>query len=206
MLSGYFKNCYGIKEFNMGEGINFSQSNKAVIYAPNGVMKTSFTRVFEDLSKGKASKDRIFSDAVTTYSVTYRGKQYDFTSGNMEQVPTCKEIYVINSFVDNFEFTKETVSTLLADEETRKEYNNLMAQFSGQIKEFEAKLAVLSGLTKPKVKGTLMSDFNLPSTADWPDIINAIEQIAKWVFRNPIMHKHAKSLLTRPLSAAGPCA
>jgi hypothetical protein len=32
------------------------------------------------------------------------------------------------------------------------------------------------------------------------------EQIAKWVFRNPIMHKHAKSLLTRPLSAAGPCA
>jgi hypothetical protein len=36
--------------------------------------------------------------------------------------------------------------------------------------------------------------------------IKCEEQIAKWVFRNPIMHKHAKSLLTRPLSAAGPCA
>jgi glycosyltransferase involved in cell wall biosynthesis len=37
-------------------------------------------------------------------------------------------------------------------------------------------------------------------------IKNCGEPIAKWVFRNPIMHKHAKSLLTRLLSAAGPCA
>lgn len=176
MLSGHFENCYGIKEFDMGEGIHFSRSNKALIYAPNGVMKTSFTKVFEDLSKGSASEDRIFSDAVTTYSIDYRGKRYDFTSGNLKQIPSCKEIYVINSFVDNFEFTKDTLSTLLADEETRKEYNNLMAQFSGQIKKFEAKLVELSGLTKPKVKGTLISDFDLPSTADWPDVINAIHE------------------------------
>ena len=52
MLSGEFKNCYGIKEFDMGKGIDFSNSNKALIYASNGVMKTSFTKVFEDLSKG----------------------------------------------------------------------------------------------------------------------------------------------------------
>lgn len=42
MLSGHFENCYGIKEFDMGTGIDFSRSNKAIIYAPNGVMKTSF--------------------------------------------------------------------------------------------------------------------------------------------------------------------
>ena len=44
MLSGHFENCYGIKEFDMGTGIDFSRSNKAIIYAPNGVMKTSFTK------------------------------------------------------------------------------------------------------------------------------------------------------------------
>ena len=61
-------------------------------------------------------------------------------------------IYVINSFADKFEFTKETVNTLLADEGTRNQYNALMAQFSGTISEMEIKLKELTGLTKPQIK------------------------------------------------------
>ena len=52
MLSGKFVNCYGIKEFELEE-INFSNpNNKAIIYAPNGVMKTSFANVFRDITNG----------------------------------------------------------------------------------------------------------------------------------------------------------
>lgn len=80
MLTGHFENCYGIKEFDLGSGIKFSDSNKALIYAPNGVMKTSFTKVFEDLSKGTAPKDRIFSSSITSYSVTYYGNSFVYTS------------------------------------------------------------------------------------------------------------------------------
>ena len=174
MLSGHFENCYGIKEFDMGTGIDFTRSNKAIIYAPNGVMKTSFTKVFEDLSKGEASKDRIFPTAVTSYSIRYYTTDYVFTSTNSRQIPSCDAVYVVNSFADNFEFTKETVSTLLADEATRNAYNVLMAQFMEQIKVFESELASKAGLTKPKVKPTLISDLQLPATADWPDIINAL--------------------------------
>ena len=174
MLSGHFENCYGIKEFDMGTEIDFIRSNKAIIYAPNGVMKTSFTKVFEDLSKGEASKDRIFPSAVTSYSIRYYTTEYVFTSVNPRQIPSCDAVYVVNSFADNFEFTKETVSTLLADEATRNAYNVLMAQFMEQIKVFEAELASKAGLTKPKVKPTLISDLQLSATADWPDIINAL--------------------------------
>ena len=174
MLSGHFENCYGIKEFDMGTGIDFTRSNKAIIYAPNGVMKTSFTKVFEDLSKGEASKDRIFPTAVTSYSIRYYTTDYVFTSTNPRQIPSCDAVYVVNSFADNFEFTKETVSTLLADEATRNAYNVLMAQFMEQIKVFESEIASKAGLTKPKVKPTLISDLQLPATADWPDIINAL--------------------------------
>lgn len=174
MLSGHFENCYGIKEFDMGTGIDFTRSNKAIIYAPNGVMKTSFTKVFEDLSKGEASKDRIFPTVVTSYSIRYYTTDYVFTSTNSRQIPSCDAVYVVNSFADNFEFTKETVSTLLADEATRNAYNVLMAQFMEQIKVFESELASKAGLTKPKVKPTLISDLQLPATADWPDIINAL--------------------------------
>ncbi len=179
MLSGRFENCYGIKEFDMGTGINFSKSNKALIYAPNGVMKTSFTKVFEDLSKGKASRDRIFPAVTTSYSIRYYSNDYVFTSANPKNVPSCDAVYVVNSFSDNFEFTKETVSTLLADEATRNEYNVLMAQFSEQIIALEAELAIKAGLTKPKVKDTLISDLGLPGTADWPDIINGIHSLLK---------------------------
>ena len=49
MLSGKFENCYGLKSFELKE-INFTDSNKAIIYAPNGVMKTSFSNVFDDIS------------------------------------------------------------------------------------------------------------------------------------------------------------
>ena len=177
MLNGRFENCYGIKEFDMGAGIDFSQSNKALIYAPNGVMKTSFTKVFEDLSKGEASKDRIFTTATTSYSIHYYTNEYVFSSENLRNLPSCNAVYVINSFSDNFEFTKDTVGTLLADEKTRNEYNDLMAQFTEQIKVLEAELAVKSGLTKPKVKDTLIADLGLPRTADWPDIINGIHDL-----------------------------
>ena len=177
MLSGRFENCYGIKEFDMGTGINFSQSNKALIYAPNGVMKTSFAKVFEDLSKGEASKDRIFSDVNTSYSIQYYTSNYLFTSTNPRDVPSCDAVYVINSFADNFEFTKETVSTLLADEATRNEYNILIEQFKEQIKAIESELSSKSGLTKPKVKDALIADLGLARTADWPDIINAIHAL-----------------------------
>lgn len=177
MLSGHFENCYGIKEFDMGRGIDFTRSNKALIYAPNGVMKTSFTKVFEDLSKGEASRDRIFPSAVTSYSITYYANNYTFTSSNPRNIPSCNAVYVVNSFADNFEFTKETVSTLLADEATRNEYNVLMAQFMEQIKVLEAELATKSGLTKPKVKDALIADLQLSRTADWPDIINALHTL-----------------------------
>ena len=176
MLSGHFDNCYGIKEFDMGSGIDFTKSNKAIIYAPNGVMKTSFAKVFEDLSKGKASKDRIFPNLETSYSISYYTENYTFTSANPRHIPSCDVVYVVNSFTDKFEFTNETVSTLLADEETRNAYNELMGQFMEQIKIFEAELASKSGLTKPKIKPTLISDLQLPDTADWTDIINSLHE------------------------------
>ena len=176
MLSGYFENCYGIKRFTL-PNISFNPCNKAIIYAPNGVMKTSFAKVFEDISKGVPSSDRIFSGLQTSYSITHYTSRYVFPPATGEEVNKSENIYVINSFADKFEFTKETVSTLLADEGTRNQYNAIMAQFSGTVSEIEAKLRELTGLTKPQIKPRLIADLALSQTADWPDIIEALGQI-----------------------------
>ena len=69
-----------------------------------------------------------------------------------------------------------TVSTLLADETTRNEYNVLMAQFSDEIRQIEDKLMTLTGLTKPQIKGKIIADLGLDNTSDWTDIF---EKIAK---------------------------
>ena len=58
MINGRFQNCYGIKELNL-PNIDFSNCHKALIYAPNGVMKSSLAKVFEDISNGSATRDRI---------------------------------------------------------------------------------------------------------------------------------------------------
>ena len=176
MLSGYFENCYGMKQFTL-PNINFNPCNKAIIYAPNGVMKTSFSKVFEDISKGVRTYDRIFRDVISRYSITHYAAHYEYTSAVEAVIPRSDNIYVINSFAEKFEFSKDTVGTLLADEGTRNQYNVLIGQFSDTITEIVNQLKEITGLAKPQVKAKLIIDLELQATADWPDIIEAIGQI-----------------------------
>ena len=66
MIRGYFENCYGLKEFTL-PNIDFTNSNRAIIYAPNGVMKSSLSKVFDDISKGNRTTDRIFTGVISSY-------------------------------------------------------------------------------------------------------------------------------------------
>lgn len=69
MSSGKFLNCYGLKDLNL-PSIDFTTSNKAIIYAPNGVMKTSFSKVMDDISKGIAPMDE-FLAILRKYSIPF---------------------------------------------------------------------------------------------------------------------------------------
>ena len=58
-LTVKFEYCYGIKKLEY----KFRFSNKTfAIYAPNGVMKTSFTKNFHDISRGDITKDLAFPE------------------------------------------------------------------------------------------------------------------------------------------------
>lgn len=51
VLSLHLSNCYGIK--SMQETLEFGNENKSsMIYASNGVMKTSLSKTLDKLSKG----------------------------------------------------------------------------------------------------------------------------------------------------------
>lgn len=65
-----------------------------------------------------------------------------------------------------------------------------MGQFSDAITEILNKLREITGLTKPQIKLKLIADFGLPTTSDWPDIIDAINSVnnQKLDFLNDILY------------------
>lgn len=168
MLSGIFKNCYGLKNFELKE-IDFTTLNKAIIYAPNGVMKTSLSNVFNDISKGNKTVDRIFKNLKSSYNIKYYSNNY-----TNEQLSKNENIYVIKSFDEKFESPKETIGTLLADEKTRKDYEILISEFSEELSEFKNNLSVLSGINKKDIEEQLRNDFQINIKSDWADIFNIL--------------------------------
>jgi hypothetical protein len=57
ILKCELKNCYGIESFN--QEFDFTTNKTFVIYASNGVMKTSFARTFAALQNGIKTKEEI---------------------------------------------------------------------------------------------------------------------------------------------------
>src|SRR5690606_3601107 len=78
------KNCFGIN--NLKHTFDFVKSNTMVIYASNGIMKTSFANTFKELSEGKVPKDRLFGKE-TSYSILVDSNEIE-----------AKDILVIKSF------------------------------------------------------------------------------------------------------------
>lgn len=104
------KNCYGInnliKEFDFTGG-----KSTQLIYAPNGVMKSSFANVFDDYSKGTESSDLIFKDRESYRNII------DSSTG--EEIDK-ESIFVIRPYEK--EFKSDKMSTLLVKDDLRNEY------------------------------------------------------------------------------------
>lgn len=106
------ENCYGIKKLHAE--FDFSQYSTCAVYAPNGAMKSSFARTFQDIADDIPSKDRIFPSRATTRRIT------DENGINLPK----DEVLVVRPYAEEFGDSKRT-STLLVNQQLRKEYENL---------------------------------------------------------------------------------
>lgn len=103
------QNCYGIK--NLDEELTFSNRTFA-IYAPNGVMKTSFAKTLRDVSTNSPTKDLVFSDRETVREILV---------DNVAITP--EKVFVIESYKEDYQSDK--VSTLLANRILKEEYERI---------------------------------------------------------------------------------
>jgi len=126
------ENCYGIRKLNVE--FDFSKENVVSVYAPNGVMKTSFAKTFKDVSSGTETTDRIYSDRKTIREITI--------DTNIEL--TSNDIFVIEPYIA--EYSSDKVSTLLVNKELRKEYEAIYEKINEKKSDLLKHLKKTSGL------------------------------------------------------------
>lgn len=132
-LNVELKNCYGISELT--HCFDFTNNSGYAIYAPNGFMKTSLSRTFDDHAKGRDSEDLIFPDRVTTRKLM---------DGNGTEI-LADSIFVIEPY--NQEFSSDQTSLLLVNAAIKQQYDDALKQISEKLSGLFGKLKQLSGLT-----------------------------------------------------------
>jgi len=134
-VSVQFENCYGINKLTH-EFIFNEEKSTQVIYAPNGVMKTSFANVFEDYSKGIESKDLIFPNKDSSRKIL----------NELGEELSPDSVFVIRPYDKSF--TSNKLSTLLVKDELRKKYENVYEQINIEKEKLVLSLKEKVGLAK----------------------------------------------------------
>lgn len=107
-----FEHCYGIKK--LGHSFDFQKSKAVAIYAPNGTMKSSFAKTFQDIANKKDTSDNVFPLRETKRIVKV----------NNEHEIDPSSILIIQPYDEVFSHGART-STLLINATLRKEYEDL---------------------------------------------------------------------------------
>ncbi|MFD1628937.1 hypothetical protein [Pseudopedobacter beijingensis] len=129
-------NCFGIGKLN--HEFDFTKSQTFLIYAPNGTMKTSFSRTLDLISKNDSKNlpcDRIYNSRVTEYKILIDGDEI-----------TKENILVVNAEDSNFDASNK-ISTFLASKELKNKYDEIYLDLNNNKSEFIKKLKAISQST-----------------------------------------------------------
>lgn len=157
-------NCYGISHlehsFTFSSGLNGSYA----IYAPNGIMKTSFSKTFEDLSKGDLPKE----------------ERYNRSTGckvELDNVPIAPEaIYVVKAELD-ISIDSPSITNILVDPKNKARYDQLLIDLDKLKSRLVKELVQSSGLKQSEIEKTILRDYDCQEE-DFPTCIQNIHDMA----------------------------
>lgn len=161
-----FKNCFGISNFE--HEFDFTNENFVLIYAPNGMMKSSFAKTFDCIAKNDKKQrpcDRVYTDRVPEYQVLSDGNPIDPAA-----------IFVSNG--ESELSTDNRITTFLASKDLKQQYDDIYKELGAIKDQFITKLKSVSKSTD--CEGEILSTFR--STEDdtvFSCLISIEEQIRK---------------------------
>ena len=120
-LKIHLENCYGIKKLE--HEFDFEKSKVQLIYAPNGAMKSSFAKTFDDISKNTGSTDRIFKERINHREVLVDSRDI-----------IDDEVFVIQRMNEKADFRE--AATILANKEIREEFEEANRKLNDSKKDF----------------------------------------------------------------------
>lgn len=107
------RNCYGIKR--LSRELDFTDAQAFALYAPNGVMKSSLAKTFQDAAEERDSEDRIFPNRQTVRQIT---------DENNHEIKG-QRVLVVFPYDEELGVNEQT-STLLLNPALKKEYDDLL--------------------------------------------------------------------------------
>jgi hypothetical protein len=141
-------NCYGIAALR--HVFDFRSQNAQMayaVYAQNGLMKTSFTKTFEDLSNGKQPKEERYNRPSTCVAKS---------DGN----PISKEsIFVLKAEID-IQSECSAVTNILVNPEHKARYDTLLVDLDKLKQNLISSLQRLSKIKKADVEKLILKDTN----------------------------------------------
>lgn len=168
-LKLHLENCYGIQKLN--EDIDYSNNNVAIIYAPNGTMKSSLAKTFEALRDGRPVEEKVFGYAS---SCNITDEQNISISG--------EKIIVINPFDEN---AFEGQGLLMANDTLRRKYLSIHKSIEEKKEHLYTQIKEKIGYSTRSsfdVKNTMLKDWGLSSKEEY----NCLLEI-KGFLHNPTM-------------------
>lgn len=151
-----FENCYGIKK--LVHTFDFSTGSAHVIYAPNGAMKSSFAKIFDDIAKKQKSRDRVFTE---------RNTKIEIKCNETEEI-IAEQVFVIERYKENY--SSEKLSTLLVNQNLKQEYQDTLSAIEEKKSILVNILKSLSGL-----KGETVSEFTKTFNLGEKDFFRCLE-------------------------------
>ncbi|RJL03292.1 phage infection protein [Paracoccus aestuarii] len=159
--------CYGIRKLE--QSFDFRKCKAVALYAPNGAMKSSLAKTFQDIANKKQSSDKMFPDRLTKRSVLdENGAELDPES-----------VLIIRPYDEDFGSSEKT-SILLVNSELRKEHQKLNEGIEDAKKVLLAALKDQSGSKKD-----IAAEISLAFTKTADQFLIAIHRVAAEVDEQP---------------------
>ncbi|GAB0050327.1 hypothetical protein YGH007_06170 [Helicobacter pylori] len=121
------ENCYGIGKIK-DISLNFSEANSYLLYAQNGVFKTSFAKSLTDLINNEMPKDNFYPKRESKIEIEFNG--HGISKEN---------VAVFHSYDEKFN-SEDSVTTFMAKPELKQRYDNILSELE------EKKKALLKSL------------------------------------------------------------
>ncbi|WP_346854532.1 hypothetical protein [uncultured Draconibacterium sp.] len=162
----HLENCYGIKK--LIHSFDFTKSPAHLVYAPNGVMKSSLARTLEDIANEKDTKDRIFTERINHRDVKVDARDIDK-----------EEIFVIQRMK---EADFKEASTILANEDLKKKYDEINSTLNKSKNDYIKQIKDCFGLRNQQVETEISNTYKKDLFSSFESIETQVNEIIEPIY------------------------